>query len=233
MDIITCVLWLEEVSSTQDVAKEKELPSGCVVVANRQLSGRGRRGRRWFSQEGGLYFSLLLRTAPIRDEQTITLVAAHAVCRFLQKEGVHASIKWVNDVYVKGKKISGALAERSKDKLILGIGINVNQGSFPEDVPAISMRMVTGKEYDKKRILLELLGFLEEDIRLLMNKGFSPFRDVIEERLLFLGEEVIVEDAGDITVGLLHHLGEDGSLVILTADGYKRILAGDVSLKSL
>ncbi len=228
--MLKSLLWLEEVSSTQDFVKERKLPLGTVVVANRQSSGRGRLGRVWHSSEGGLYFSFSL-PAGIRDERTIPLVVAHAVAIYLRDLGFMPAIKWVNDVYVGGKKVCGVLTERLKNMLVVGVGVNLNQEGFPEGLEAVSLKMLSGRSFDKVPFLLELLGHLEMGIQLLQREGFAYFKQDIEDRLLFKDSEVVLYTPEPV-VGILQGLSEDGSLILLTQEGEKSFSVGDITLRA-
>ena len=135
----------EELSSTNTLAREQAAagaPEGTVILADRQTQGRGRIGREFFSPKGsGLYMSLILRPDVDTSPLYITTAAAVAVAEAIEEvAGVPASIKWVNDVYCREKKVCGILTEGTfSDTLqyaILGIGINVMppSGGFPLDI---------------------------------------------------------------------------------------------------
>ncbi|MDQ7081940.1 MAG: hypothetical protein Q9N34_02275 [Aquificota bacterium] len=101
------MLWLSEIDSTQLRIREWSLPCGSVVVADRQKEGKGRKGRRWESQEGGLYFSFVLCEEDFSDYLQLPLVCAVLPSpSSFDSLGFHSSIKWPNDVYVRGKKDS-------------------------------------------------------------------------------------------------------------------------------
>ncbi len=226
--MLISLLWLEETSSTQEVAKK--LSVGTVVVANRQTSGRGRMGRNWHSPEGGLYFSLSLPVG-IRNETTLPLLIANSVASYLKGLSFMPAIKWVNDVYVGGKKVCGVLTERLRDRIVIGVGINLNQESFPEDIEAISLRMLSGRNFDKVGFLLELLGQIEKDLEKLNTFGFGAFKQAIENRLLFKGSEVILYTPEPV-VGILKGISEEGSLLLLTQEGLKSYNVGDITLRA-
>jgi len=160
------MLWLEEVSSTQELIKGGDFPCGSVVVADRQKRGKGRKGRRWESQEGGLYFSFVLCSGDFRDFAQMPLVVGYALSMYLESLGVRTSIKWPNDVYAGGKKVSGVLVERSGGRIVVGVGLNVGQESFPKELEdkATSIKLLTGKEYRRKDVLIGVLDFIEESV---------------------------------------------------------------------
>ncbi len=225
------LLWFEELTSTQDFLKERELPVGTVVVSNRQTKGRGRHGRFWHSQEGGLYFSFLLDT-DYRDSMSLPLVLGYALSEYMRAQGLVSAIKWTNDVFVKGKKIAGILVERIKKGFVCGVGVNVNQEGFPPDVQAISMFMADGVKRDRVEVLLSLLQLFEDTLKTFRSEGFVAFRELIKSRLLFLDQEVIVY-AEKPVVGVLKDLAQDGSLILLTAEGELRVFSGDLTLRGL
>ncbi len=226
------LVWLRETDSTQKRLREGDFPCGTVFVADRQKEGKGRKGRRWESQEGGLYFSFVLCGEDFSKPFQIPLVAGLAVSDFLDSLGIRTAVKWPNDVYVKGKKISGILAERTKDKIIVGIGLNINQRGFPPDIEdrATSLHLITGKEWDRKEILSGVLEKLGEYIKDYKRKGFEEFKGRIEDKLLFKGEEVVVLSEKPIA-GILEGLDEEGFLILRTSEGPIKITAGDVSLR--
>ncbi|MFN3813669.1 MAG: biotin--[acetyl-CoA-carboxylase] ligase [Aquificaceae bacterium] len=222
------MLWFEELSSTQDFLKDKSLPFGTLVVSNRQTRGRGRYGRSWYSQDGGLYFSFLLED--MNNLRELPLVLGLSVCEFLENIGIVPSIKWVNDVYVKGKKICGILVEKSRGRVIVGIGLNVNQDSFPSGIQATSMLLTTGKEYRCVDVLLALIDHISKNLDIFKRQGFLALRDKIKDRLLFIGQEVIIYNDPPV-VGILTDLSEKGELVVITAEGSKKIISGDLTLR--
>jgi BirA family biotin operon repressor/biotin-[acetyl-CoA-carboxylase] ligase len=230
MSRFSCLLWLEEVSSTQDFLKERE-GLNCVVCAKKQTLGRGRYGRSWHSDEGGLYLSFTLQEE-LKDEQTLPLVIALSVCQMLEDYGFLTSIKWVNDVYIMGKKVCGVLVEKLKNRSIVGIGINVNQKAFPQKLSATSMFLASGKEYSTVCVLLSLLDKIEKHLNILKEKGFKAFRDDIKRRLLFLDQEVIIH-TNPPTLGILKDISEEGYLILLTAHGEKKIISGDITLRGI
>jgi BirA family biotin operon repressor/biotin-[acetyl-CoA-carboxylase] ligase len=179
-------------------------PEGAVIVAREQTGGRGRQGRSFFSPSGtGVYFSLLLRPKLKAEEATlVTSAAAVAVSEALEAvAGVQTQIKWVNDVYIAGKKVCGILTEGAfdmesggMDYIVLGIGINLTppEGGFPEDIRqrAASVFGVSGTPAGmKSRIIAEVLRrFMRYYDKLADKEYLARYRD----RLFILGMEVSV-----------------------------------------
>src|SRR3989344_4439747 len=137
----------KSLTSTQDKAKEfaKKGLSNVIIVADIQTKGRGRFKRKWFSQKGGLWMSILLKPKNVENLQYLTFAAAVAVAKSIKKTAnLSTSIKWPNDVHYKGKKLCGILTEGifPANYVVVGIGLNVNQNKFPDEIKstAISLR---------------------------------------------------------------------------------------------
>lgn len=155
--------YVEECASTQRLLAE-DAPEGAVVVANHQTAGRGRLGRAWEDTPGrSLLFSLLLRPPkPMPLWPELSLVAGGAVAAAI---GHGAEVRPPNDVFLNGKKVAGILPEATTGRVVLGIGVNVNQerGELPTDTvkPATSLRVELGHETDRAELLAAILVELE------------------------------------------------------------------------
>ena len=158
------IIRFNTVVSTNDEAKRMArngAPEGTVTVADMQTGGRGRNGRSFYSPEGGLYLSLILR--PTFDDMTlITPAAAVAVCRAVNKYGFDCRIKWVNDIYKNGKKVCGILTESdvSDGWAVLGIGLNTVEPG--EGAPDIAGGVFPDGEGDNRRLLHDVLAYFGE-----------------------------------------------------------------------
>lgn len=157
---------LKSTTSTMDVAKKicKEHPElleeGVTIVAESQTDGRGREGRSWVSNKGGLYYSLLCRPRDLSGEDDSVLLnrSAMLVCQVVRSvTGVTPILKQPNDIYLKGAKLGGVLLESGLEGndqgtkyLIVGVGLNVNQRQVASSLlySTTSISMVTEKEYD-------------------------------------------------------------------------------------
>lgn len=139
----------ESLPSTNDRARTLALSganANTLVVALSQTAGRGRQGRSFFSPDGGVYMSLLLRPEDLDNPERITVAAAVATAQAVEKiSGKAAKIKWVNDVFVGGKKVSGILTEGGftadgKPWAVLGVGVNLSapEDGFPETLRGIA-----------------------------------------------------------------------------------------------
>jgi BirA family transcriptional regulator, biotin operon repressor / biotin---[acetyl-CoA-carboxylase] ligase len=170
-------LWRDECESTQELARP--LPEGGVVACDRQLRGRGRRGRTWQAEAGtGLLFSLALepRTPPQRLA-SFSLVAAEAVAEACHER---AAVRWPNDVVLDGRKLAGVLPELRDGKLVLGVGVNagMSESQLPADarVRATSLQIATGGTVDRVALLVALLAGLERRYDAFERDGFTGLR---------------------------------------------------------
>lgn len=165
------IKWYDCVDSTSAVIEREhdKMADATVIAAEFQTAGRGQGDHKWHSVEGeNLTFSILMKYGSERvmrpiEQQIITPATSLAVVDFLADFGIEAGIKKPNDIYVDGKKICGMLIENGircsmMERTILGIGININQTSFPSDLPnPVSIAQLTGKHYDKKICLRAFL----------------------------------------------------------------------------
>jgi BirA family transcriptional regulator, biotin operon repressor / biotin---[acetyl-CoA-carboxylase] ligase len=153
--------------STQRLLQEHD-PEGAVAVANEQTEGRGRLGRTWHAPAGtSVLVSVLLRPQlePARLPE-LSLVAGGAVAEAIADvTGIEPAIKFPNDVLVGGRKVAGILAESSEGRVVLGIGVNVNQSAaeLPDDarLEPTSLRIETGQSIDRAELLAAILLRLE------------------------------------------------------------------------
>jgi BirA family biotin operon repressor/biotin-[acetyl-CoA-carboxylase] ligase len=236
--------WYEEIGSTSDRAKEladEGAEHGEVVVAEAQTAGRGRRGRAWASPpRKNLYFSVILRPdLPPSRAPELTLVGALALCDAIRQAGVAAAIKWPNDVLASGKKIAGILTELAAEPdrvhwVVLGAGVNVNARAedFPEELRGEATSVLLERGHPAPRALFAAACFtaLEGWIDRHAEEGFGVVREAWRERSATLGREVVVKGDGREIVGTAEDIDEAGALLVRTAGGLERILAGDVKL---
>jgi len=213
---------------------------GLAILADEQTAGRGRLQRAWSSPKGaGLYFSLLLRPAIPQDQwPLITFVAALAVGDALREAaGVETDIKWPNDLLSGERKICGILAEAIDTPLgrsvILGIGINLTQRAFPEELVdvATSVAKASGRQPDRETILAALLRALSRWYSLLHEPaGREKIVAAWTSRSSYAkGRLVQVSNGNEVWQGTTCGIEDDGALRLDTATGeIKVVRAGDV-----
>ena len=151
-----------ETTSTNDDARDRQYGHMDIIWAEHQTSGRGQRGHSWHSHSGeNITFSIVLTPTflPATEQFLISEIAALALVDTLQEYGIECRIKWTNDIYAGDNKIVGILIEHALQgmnlsRTIIGIGLNVNQKSFPEDLPnPTSMVVERGSTFDRRAIL--------------------------------------------------------------------------------
>lgn len=221
-------VYLEETDSTNRVAKElarQGAAHGTAVLAARQTAGRGRRGRHFFSPEGGLYLSVILRPRLTPEDRVLlTPMAAVAVCRAVEAMcGCSPGIKWVNDLYLGGRKLCGILCEGADDAVIVGIGLNLRtpEGGFPPDIPAAALDCpVEGRA---------LARAIRE--RLLTADPYESLEEY-RTRQLVTGRDVTVHPAaGAPYPAHAVRVDDRGRLVVRTGEGLQALDSGEVSVR--
>jgi len=229
------LLYYPEVSSTMDTAKElarKDCPDFTVVVAGRQTRGRGRLRRQWLSDDGGLYFTMVLRPdIPVLLSSRVNFLASLTLARVLRELfQIDAAVKWPNDILVDGHKISGMLSEleAETDRVLfisIGMGINVNNDPSGAEPAASSLKKITGREISKKMLLARFLAEFEECIKR------ADFENVISEWKRYtvtLNRRVKIVTHKEVSEGLAVDVEQDGALILELADGTrKKIVYGD------
>lgn len=231
-------------STNADVAAaaRRGEPEGLVVVAERQMAGRGRRDRQWVSPpRAGLTLSVLLRPGPAVPPTTwgwVPLLAGVALRDAVRRRSaVDAALKWPNDLLVCDAKCAGILAEVAGDAVVVGIGLNVTTRAdeLPgTPLPATSLRLAGARDTDRDPLLRALLrglaqwygGWRETGGDAEMCGLLSAYRTACAT----IGRAVTVRlPAGEDVAGIATTVDRDGQLVIRTADGAARtVSAGDV-----
>jgi BirA family biotin operon repressor/biotin-[acetyl-CoA-carboxylase] ligase len=207
---------------------------GTLFVADAQTAGKGRKGRAWFSTAGkSLTFSLLLR--PAEPAEGLTALLALAVLSALKDSLAGLAVKWPNDIFLNGRKLGGILAESKNDAVVLGLGLDVNEGEddFAAGIAAeaISMRLAGGRVFDRGVVLCAILEAFEDRYDRFRESGLAPFREEIERALLYVGERVVVETGGSSFEGAMLGITDEGRLR-LEIDGAERVLSsGDLTLR--
>ena len=236
---------LDEVASTSDWIKTRvsELQVGSVVFAESQTAGRGRRDNRWIAQRGqDIMFSLLLKPdAAIENWPRITTLAALAVCKAIEAElPLDPRIKWPNDIYLGGRKVSGLLAEtvstREGLRLVLGIGLNVNTLEFPPEIEATSLLKCLPspvvRTIDRNSLGRRLLDALHQEADRIQN-DFSAAISEVRERSWLLGKPIRASVDGTEVHGHALDLSEEGHLVIQLPDGYTATVASAENVRAV
>ena len=223
---------LDETASTNrflsELLQKEILPEGTVVTAGYQSSGQGLSGTTWFSEPGNnLLMSVVFRPEflPVRKIYVISKAIALAIKDFLIDEGIHARIKWPNDVYVDDLKICGVLIENSlRGSIVLqsvcGLGLNINQKIFPKEIPnPVSMTLVTGKNYSVEECRIKLCRQLEKRYLQIKAQNFNLINNDYLKSLYRFYEMEMYETAAGKFFAQIIDVEDEGRLVIKKDDG--------------
>ncbi|MBE9547384.1 MAG: biotin--[acetyl-CoA-carboxylase] ligase [Proteobacteria bacterium] len=240
------VHFLREVDSTNIYASRLAMegaPDGTVVIADCQTKGKGRMGRVWQSPpERNIYTSIILRPAiePAVAPQ-ITLVTGVAVAElFSEYCPKDVTLKWPNDVQIKGKKVCGILTEMRTsgekiDFVIVGIGINIGmkKEEFHEEFrdSSTSLSEEVGTDISRLDFAVKLYASFERWYERFLSEGFIPVKDAWMKYSGIIGKDIKITLRDDIQAGKAVGIDEYGALLILNGKNRtRRIMAGDVSL---
>lgn len=219
-------------------------PEGSVFVAEEQTAGRGRGAHHWESAaSAGIYCSVVLRPVlPPSEALVLALAAGLAVHSAVQQidSRVLPDLKWPNDVLIGGKKFCGILTEMNAEPtrvryIVVGVGINVNQATFPNELQPIatSLRLVSGTEWSRVELCAALLKSLDREYRALLEAtdGHESILKRFQERSsMARGQRVQVEENGGFE-GITEGLDPRGFVQVRTAEGLRTVLSGTVRLR--
>jgi BirA family biotin operon repressor/biotin-[acetyl-CoA-carboxylase] ligase len=222
------------------LARRIPVPEGTVVLSEAQTAGRGRLGRTWFSQrEAGVYLSMILHPkAPPSLAPLLTLATAVAMHDAVERyTGLDIDIKWPNDLLVGGKKFCGILSEIQAEvdlvkTMIIGVGLNVNHESFPEDIRhrAASLRLASGRIQSRIEIVLEFFEEFENIYVEFAAKG--PARIIerwMRQSSFANGRKIEIHDGVRRIAGVTRGLNPLGALRVEQKGGeIEEIYSGDL-----
>jgi BirA family biotin operon repressor/biotin-[acetyl-CoA-carboxylase] ligase len=232
--------YFHEVSSTMDIARDmarKGCPDFTVVIAGCQTKGRGRLQRTWLSDEGGIYFTIVVRPKipPVLSSRVNFIASstlARVLCRMFK---IDAKVKWPNDILVNGKKITGMLSEMEVDAdmvsfVNIGMGINVNNDPTPHEPNATSLKILLGQEFSRQEILSAFLDDFEERMN---NVNYDRVVDEWKKDTMTLNRHVKIVTTTDSYEGLAVDVDKDGALILELEDGRKKkVIYGDCFLQT-
>jgi len=220
-----------ECESTQLLLLGSGRPEGAVAATDHQTGGKGRHGRRWLAPQGSsVLASVLLHPPAGRHLPELSLVAALATAEAVEAAtALSAQVKWPNDVMLNRRKVAGILSELSDGVVVVGIGINVNQGrdGLPPDTPtpAGSLQTLTGTIYDRAALLGSLLFRFERLYDGWRHGGLADLYGELGARDFLRGRRITVDGEPATAVQILR----DGRLEVETGDHETRVLeSGEV-----
>lgn len=229
------IIFLPQVDSTNSYAinllKNVNLPEGTVVHTANQTAGRGQRGNSWLSDTASnLTASFVFKPSflDIKNQfflyQVTALACYDVLAELLAESQIDIKIKWPNDILVQGKKTAGILIENTLshnkiDVAIVGVGLNVNQVVFGDNVKASSLKAITGKDYIVTDVINLLSKHLEKWYMLLKKGKTNEIKAVYLERLMGLGEILNFEVENRIKKFSVKGVSERGLLLLGSEDG--------------
>lgn len=243
-----------QVKSTNTVASglaNDGAPEGTLVIAEKQTRGRGRLGKHWHSPAGvGAYLSLILRPKIKASEApALSLVSAIALAEAIRKvTDLPATLKWPNDVLIKGRKVAGILTELNADQervnyVIVGMGLNLNNTNddFPEELrgAATSLRLALRRKVDRIKLIQCFLTLFEGHYRRFCSGGFVRLRQRALKLSALLNQEVTIRGAAQAgkksanIQGLVVDIDDNGRLLVETSRGRLALICGEVSVAGL
>ena len=230
-----------EIDSTNDRAlalcADAELPVPYLVVADQQTSGRGRGANRWWSSDGALLFSVIVDAIELGLPESrwpqVSLTAGVTVCEVLGSVSSEVvGLKWPNDIWLNDRKVCGILVEVppiQRGRLVIGIGLNVNNSfaSAPSELQSIatSLRDESGTEFDRSRMLRDVVRQLELELRrLVANDPSLPGR--WQSLCVLRDRNVALETGQRVVTGRCLGLADDGALRLQSQTGEQRYYGG-------
>ncbi|RGI68349.1 biotin--[acetyl-CoA-carboxylase] ligase [Agathobacter rectalis] len=242
------VLYFDTIDSTNTKAQElaeKGYPSGTLVVADKQESGKGRSGRSWVSPSGtGIFMTLMIKPdINPNNASMLTLVAALAVAKAITSvTGEEALIKWPNDIVVNSKKVCGILTEMNAqfdyiNHIVVGIGINVHNESFPEEISQMASSLMIeagGKRFHRAQIIAETMSYFEQYYdTFLKTQDLSALVREYDELLVNRNKSVRVLDPKEPFDGKAMGITPKGELIVDTWESRKLVSSGEVSVRGI
>jgi BirA family biotin operon repressor/biotin-[acetyl-CoA-carboxylase] ligase len=217
----------ESVGSTNDVAHrfaKDGARSGTVILAEFQTAGRGRNLKKWVAQKGeNVVASIILRPTVSFEHLTyLPLLAALSVAQTIEDAvGERAEIKWPNDVLIRRKKVAGVLVETSAqagavDYVVLGIGLNVNQAEFPDDLAehATSLFLETSLAYDQTTLFVNLMKFLDANYARLKSGNTESILNMWRAHCEMFGKHITFYQGDSKREGVALDIDERGFLKV-------------------
>ena len=242
------IRYFSRIDSTNQYAKriaEEGAPDGTLIIADEQTAGKGRSGRTWVTPPAeAIAFTLLLRPKLSPDRiSMVTLVMGLAVTNAVNSlYGVSAGIKWPNDVVIKGRKLCGILTEMSAEVrqvnyIVIGVGINANLTSFPEEIREIatSLKLELGRDINRAELIARVMAEFERLYAEFEAQGdLGAVMQEYNELCLNADSKVRVLDPNGEYTGTSRGINSMGELLVETEDGkMQEVYAGEVSVRGI
>lgn len=227
----------KEIDSTNTFLKNLEKKRDYdLVIAERQILGRGRRGNKWSSEKGGAYFSFLLEekeNISPKDYVRLPLLVGYSLLKTLEKlENLEFKFKWTNDIYVKDKKLSGILVEKKEKYFIIGVGINLNNEIEKGIVDkGISLKSITNKTYEKEKLIFMIIEDFKENFNFYLNGNWEKILKYLNLKNYLKGKKITIDLRNRIEEGIGKDILETGELLVRVGDENRVFSIGEIHIK--
>jgi BirA family biotin operon repressor/biotin-[acetyl-CoA-carboxylase] ligase len=224
------IIYLKEVDSTNEYAKklikQNKVENSLIISAETQKKGKGRLRRKWYSPLGGIWFSMIIE----KNYPLLSLSVGVGVCKVIQELGCNANIKWPNDILINNKKVAGILCETEENKVVIGVGVNLNIEKLPKEIreKATSILIETGQKFEKEKVLEKLIQNINFYVKLL-KEGKQEW--VVKEfkKYIIKGRKIRIQTNEKIWEGDFWDVDREGKLVLRLKTGeLKKFIAGEV-----
>jgi len=233
----------DSIDSTNNCAKAVAgcgANEGTVVIAEQQTAGRGRLGRPWEANPNeNLMFSIVLRPKVAPDSlNLLPLYVAVAIADAIERIAhLKVECKWPNDLLISKKKVAGILIEGSvkqnlMEYVVIGVGLNVNQQRFSEDLAlkATSLKLECSRDFDRVTLFREILTSLEGKYKTVSSTGFQSILPQWLSRTSMINQPISVSQQGNVFSGIVKGLSVEGGLILQSNGTEKTLFAGDVTI---
>ena len=213
-----------DIDSTMKKAKKQALEGAedrTIIAAEKQTEGKDRKGGQWISEEGGLYFTVILRPdLPLSCWNLLTLASSAGIKKYLESLGINSRCRWPNDILAENRKIAGILTEVSGlpgriEYALLGIGININNTSS-----GISLKEIFHRDFPRKKALNDILENIFETI----DCGYENIPHLWESSSAHKDEELSFKVNNRIIEGYFKSVTREGNLLLKTRDGNETVI---------
>lgn len=234
-------IYTETINSTNAYLNEnnENYANGTVIFSEFQQEGRGRFERTWNSDKGlNLTFSILLNKNIPDNINLINLAASLSVSTAIENLfQLKTELKWPNDILINKKKVSGILINSSikgtkTEKVVIGIGINVNQTKFPKDykIMPTSIKYEQRREVSREKFLSEVLNLFEEFF-LMLNDNSKKILDDWREKCRMIGERISIQVGEEMKYGIFYDIDANGLMILKVGENLEKITNGDITIK--
>lgn len=228
----------ENIDSTNNFLKDlKDKENYDLAIAKSQTLGRGRRGNKWHSENGGAYFSFILKedkNISLEEYSKLSLFVGYSLLKtFEQLEpNLNFMFKWTNDIFVNDRKLSGILIEKTGDNFVIGIGINLNNKINLElEKIAISLKNITEKTYEINELIYQILKNFKKDLGFYLSGNFDIILRKLNSKNYLYNKKIIVELNKENKIeGVAKQIEKTGELQIEIDGKIKRFNVGEIHI---